>query len=167
MIKVMGIDPGLAATGIGIVWGRGDRICGCSFGCIQTDAARGTPRRLEKIHSGIQRVSVSEKPALMIVEEVFSMGRHPKSGLSLGRVSGVVMLAAAQAEIPLREVAVREAKQVLTGNGNATKEQLEEAVRVRLGLETPIRPFHCSDALGLAIIGLMRYHRQIRPDGAA
>lgn len=167
MIKVMGIDPGLASTGIGIVWGWGHRLGGCSYGCIRTDAAQETPRRLEKIHSSIGRVAASEKPALMIVEEVFSMGRHPKSGLSLGRVSGVVMLSAAQAGIPVKEVAVREAKQVLTGNGNATKEQLEEAVRVRLGLDTPIRPFHASDALGLAIIGLMRYSRQARPEGVA
>ena len=159
MIKVMGIDPGLASTGIGLVWGRGDRILGCSYGCIYTDATWETPRRLEKIHDSVKRVAESEKPALMIVEEVFSLSRQPKSGLSLGRVSGVVMLTAAQTAIPVKEVAVREAKQVLTGNGNAAKEQLEKAVRERLGLDGPIRPFHSSDALGLAIIGLMRYSR--------
>lgn len=163
MMKVIGIDPGLASTGIGIVWGRGDRLCGCSYGCIHTTPALETPRRLEKIFSGLQRVAVEEAPALMIVEAVFSLGRHPRSGLSLGQVSGVVMLAAAQAAIPLVEVAVREAKQVLTGNGNASKDQLEKAVRGRLGLDAPIRPFHAADALGLAIIGLMRYGHVARP----
>ena len=104
MIKVMGIDPGLASTGIGLVWGRGGsdpRMLLRLY--FYTTAVLGyTPRRLEKIHDGIKRVAESEETgSLMIIEEVFSLGRQPKSGLSLGRVSGVVMLTAAQTAIPL------------------------------------------------------------------
>ncbi len=78
----------------------------------------------------------------------------------MGKVCGVVMLAAEQFGISILEVPVRETKQVLTGNGNASKEQLEKSVRHTLQLQKPIRPFHSSDALGLALIGLFRYGKK-------
>ena len=93
----------------------------------------------------------------MVVEDVFSLDKYPKTGITLGQVSGVVMLAGHRTGVSSVEVPVREAKQVLTGNGNARKQQLEEAVRHQLKHQTPIRPFHASDALGLALIGLYRY----------
>jgi crossover junction endodeoxyribonuclease RuvC len=93
----------------------------------------------------------------MVVEDVFSLNNYPTSGILLGKVSGVILLAGFQAGIPVAEVAVREAKKILTGNGRASKEQLEKAVRRQLNLKNPIRPFHASDALGLAMIGLFRY----------
>jgi crossover junction endodeoxyribonuclease RuvC len=68
------------------------------------------------------------------------------------------MIAGFRLQIPVIEIPVREAKQVLTGNGNASKEQLEKAVRHTLGAQKQIRPFHASDAIGLALIGLYRYH---------
>lgn len=93
----------------------------------------------------------------MVIEDVFSLSEYPKSGITLGQVTGVVMLAGCRAGVSSVEIAVREAKQVLTGNGNASKIQLEESVRHRLRHHTTIRPFHSSDALGLALIGFYRY----------
>jgi len=97
----------------------------------------------------------------MVVEDVFSLVKYPKSGIILGKVSGVVLLAGSRADLPSIEIPVREAKQVLTGNGNATKMQLEKAVRHLVGLTTSIRPYHASDALSLALIGLFRYKKYI------
>ena len=94
---------------------------------------------------------------VLFYHSIFSLQKFPKSGIALGQVSGVILLAASQAGIPTREIAVREAKQVLTGNGNATKQQLEKSVRSRLEHHEPIKPYHASDALGLALIGLLRY----------
>jgi crossover junction endodeoxyribonuclease RuvC len=94
---------------------------------------------------------------MMIVEDVFSLEKYPRSGIVLGKVTGVILLAGALNNLPIQEIPVREAKQVLTGNGNASKAQLEKSVRSRLALTTPIKPDHASDALGLAIIGMMRY----------
>jgi crossover junction endodeoxyribonuclease RuvC len=93
----------------------------------------------------------------MVVEDVFSLNNYPTSGILLGKVSGVILLAGHQAGIPVMEIPVREAKKILTGNGKASKEQLEKAVRQKLNLEKPIRPFHASDAMGLALIGLYRF----------
>jgi len=157
MKKIIGIDPGLAATGIGIVSGRGGRLSGYSYGCILTSREETLPCRLEKIFSGLERVLAEEAPHLMVMEDIFSLGKYPRSGISLGQVSGVILLAAAQAGIPAVTVAVREAKQVLTGNGNAGKEQMEKAVRGQIGQNEPIHPFHAADALAMALIGLFRY----------
>jgi crossover junction endodeoxyribonuclease RuvC len=98
-----------------------------------------------------------EKPDLMVVEEVFSLQRYPASGISLAKVTGVVLLAGSNSKIPVCEIPVREAKQVLTGNGNASKKQLERTVRGILDRREPISPDHASDALGLALIGLYRF----------
>ena len=96
----------------------------------------------------------------MVVEDVFSVEKFPKAGITLGKVSGVVLLAGCKADVPVAEVPVREAKQILTGNGNSSKKQLEKAVRHLLKLKTPIRPYHASDALGLALLGLFRFKKR-------
>ena len=157
MMKVLGIDPGLADTGLGIVRGQGLKVHGYSYGAISTSKKEQTARRLEQIYTKVCRVLDEEKPDLLVLEDVFSLEKYPQSGIVLGKVCGVLLLASIQSNIPLTEVPVRQAKQILTGNGKASKEQLERAVRGTLGLTTPIRPFHASDALGLALIGLFRH----------
>jgi len=157
MIKVIGIDPGLASTGIGVVNGEGSRIDNYSFGSIHTSKNDALPYRLDQIFSKITRLLKEERPDLMVVEDSFSFKENPKSGITLGKVAGVVLLAGQKEKVPIAEIPVREAKQVLTGNGDASKEQLEKAVRHLLKKETPIRPYHASDAVGLAIIGVYRY----------
>ena len=158
MIKIIGIDPGLSATGIGIVRGNGPTIQGYSFGSINTSRSKSLPDRLDHIFSKLLQILKDENPDLMVVEEVFSLAKYPKSGITLGQVAGVVMLAGCRAGVSSIEIPVREAKQVLTGNGNASKKQLEEAVRRRLDHNTPIKPDHASDAVGLALIGFYRYN---------
>ena len=157
MIKVLGIDPGLADTGLGIIRGQGMKVHGYSYGAISTSKAESVACRLEQIYTKVCRVLSDEKPDLMVLEDVFSLEKYPQSGIVLGKVCGVLLLACTQSNVPLTEVPVRQAKQILTGNGKASKEQLERAVRGTLGLTTPIRPFHASDALGLALIGLFRH----------
>ena len=114
------------------------------------------PERLNLIYSRLVPVLEDEQPDLMVVEDSFSLEKYPKSGILLGKVTGVILLAGCRAHVPVTEIPVREAKQVLTGNGNATKSQLEKAVRHILELSAPVRPFHASDALALALIGLFR-----------
>ena len=109
MIKTIGIDPGLAATGIGIVKGTSVRVEGYSYGCIHTSKQYGLPVRLEQIFSKTLHVLKNEKPDLMIVEDVFSLDTYPKSGITLGKVIGVILLAGCQVEVPIIEVPVREA----------------------------------------------------------
>jgi crossover junction endodeoxyribonuclease RuvC len=167
MFKIMGVDPGLAATGVGFVRGRGLDVQGYSFGCITTPPAVPLPERLDRIFSRLLQLLSQETPDLVVVEDVFSLKEYPKSGISLGQVSGLVMVAAFQTRVRCTTIPVREAKHVLTGNGNASKIQLERAVRRQLNHPVPIRPYHASDALGLAIIGLYRCIRRPTRIGAA
>jgi crossover junction endodeoxyribonuclease RuvC len=165
MIKIIGIDPGLSATGFGIVRGVGHKVDDFSFGSINTSTKNSLPNRLGKIFSRLLQILENEKPDLMVVEDVFSAQKFPKAGITLGKVSGVVLLAGCQVDIPVSEVPVREAKQILTGNGNASKKQLERAVRHLLQVKTPIKPYHASDAMGLALLGLYRYRGGPVPGG--
>lgn len=153
----MGIDPGLAETGIGIVSFSGSRLAGYSYGSIKTDITRLLPDRLEQIFGGLKTVLDSEQPDFMVVEDVFFMRKYPKSGITLGKVLGVILLSSCGNKVPVMEIAVREAKLILTGNGGASKAQLEMAVRKYLNQKEPIRPLHASDALALAIIGMRRF----------
>jgi len=156
-IKVIGIDPGLAATGVGVLTGMKSKVVAYAYGTINTPSHAPQAFRLEKIFSHLCRLFEEEKPNLLVIEDVFSLDRYPKSGISLGKVCGVILLAGQQFGLPIEEIPVREAKKVLTGNGSAGKEQLETAVRLSIGCPKPIRPYHASDALGLALIGLFRY----------
>jgi len=156
MTKIIGIDPGIAATGIGIVEGAGLKVESYSFGSIQTSKNNALSHRLNQIFSKLLQVLNDVKPDLMIIEDIFSLQKYPKSGLDLGKVSGVILLAGSQVNVPALEVPVREAKQILTGNGNASKTQLEKTVRNLLNRAVPIKPTHAADAMAMALIGLFR-----------
>ncbi len=157
MITVVGIDPGLAATGIGLVTGCGLNVVRFAYGAITTSKEMTLAQRLNDLYDQVWGVLEENRPELMVVEDVFSLDKYPKSGITLGKVSGVILLAGQRFNLPVVEVPVRQAKQILTGNGRATKEQLEAAVRYRLNSPVQIRPYHASDALGLAMIGLFRH----------
>lgn len=156
-VTVLGIDPGLAATGLGLVTGIGNKVSNYAYGAVNTSQKMIQGERLEIIYARVNTLIQNERPDLVVMESVFSLEKYPKSAIALGKVCGVILLAAQQNHCSLKEVAVREAKQVLTGNGNASKEQLEKAVRNVLRCQAAIRPYHASDALGLALIGLFRY----------
>jgi crossover junction endodeoxyribonuclease RuvC len=156
MEKIIGIDPGLATTGIGIVTGSALQVTGFAYGSIRTNKKMLLPLRLDCIFSEVLNVLTSEKPDLIVLEDIFSLKEYPRSGIVLGKVAGVILLAGCRAKVPVAEISVREAKQVLTGSGKADKAQLERVVRNQLGAAVPIRPDHASDALALALIGLFR-----------
>jgi crossover junction endodeoxyribonuclease RuvC len=159
-MKTIGIDPGLAGTGVGVVKGSGFQVDGFAYCHIATSNKDILPDRLDQIYTRLLEILKREQPDCMIIEDVFSLPKYPKSSITLGKVVGVILLAGGQLGIPVAEVSVREAKQILTGNGNASKQQYEKAVRHLLNLDRPIRPYHASDAVGLALIGLFRYHHR-------
>ncbi|MBF0117476.1 MAG: crossover junction endodeoxyribonuclease RuvC [Desulfobacterales bacterium] len=156
MVKIVGIDPGLAETGVAIIKGKGSKVFGFAYGSIQTSKDTPLPTRLEQIFTNLNSLLKNEKPDLIIVEDIFSLKKYPKSAIMLGKVTGVILLAGSISHIPVTEVAVREAKCALTGNGNASKMQLEKSVRQFLNLDVQIKPYHASDAIALALTGLFR-----------
>lgn len=157
MIKVVGIDPGLAATGVAVLAGSGLRVHRFSYGTIRTSPRQSISERLNLIYTKLSSLLENETPDFMVVEDVFSMEKFPQSGIILGKVTGVILLSGCRKNIPVMEIPVREAKQVLTGSGSSGKKQLEEAVRRRLNHHQPIKPYHASDAMALAMIGLFRH----------
>ena len=157
MIRVVGIDPGLAGTGVGVVTGNGVTVTGYAFGSVKTDKNEPVHRRLDTIYSKVSDFIRGQSPDLVIIEDIYSLEKYPGSGIMLGKVSGVVLLAACRAGAAVVEVAVREAKKVVCASGNADKYQVERSVRNILQHGERIRPFHASDALALALAGFFRY----------
>ncbi len=157
MVKVVGIDPGLAATGIAVIEGENLSIAGYSYGCIRTSSRQKVPVRLNRIYNQLTSFLKEQNPDFIVVEDAFSLERFPKSGIVLGKVLGVILLSCCRLELPVQEIAVRTAKQVLTGSGGAGKKQLAESVRSRLGHPGHIRPYHAADAMALAMAGLFRH----------
>lgn len=155
--KVIGVDPGLADTGFGIVHGSGSQIKDYAFGTIRTSKTETLPGRLHNIFSELCSILNSEKPDLMVIEDIFSLKQYPKSSITLGKVCGVILLAGFRHGVQAIELPAREVKRILTGNGNATKDQVERAVRHFLKRDTPITPSHASDGIALALVGLFRY----------
>lgn len=156
MLKVIGIDPGLASTGVAVLQGKGLTVKSFSYGTIKTSPQMSLPLRLNLIYTKLSALLERECPDVMVVEDVFSMEKFPQSGITLGKVTGVILLAGCRGNIPVMEIPVREAKQVLTGSGSSDKRQLEKSVRHRLNHHKPIKPYHASDAMALAMIGLFR-----------
>lgn len=156
MIKVVGIDPGLAGTGIGMVQGQGTTLSGYEFGSIKTTPDQALVERLENIYEKTLAYLCRQKPDLVVIEDIFSLGKYPASGITLGKVTGVLLLAAGRAGARVEELQVRAAKKLVTGSGAADKYQVERSVRNLLSHGGAIRPFHASDALALALAGFFR-----------
>ncbi|MCK5100453.1 MAG: crossover junction endodeoxyribonuclease RuvC, partial [Desulfobacteraceae bacterium] len=112
MIKVVGIDPGLAGTGIGVVRGEKCKVFDYSFGSINTDKKDPTCLRLNTIYTKVLDFLKSENPDLVVIEDVYSLEKYPKSGIMLGKVVGVLLVASYKAGVKIEEVSVREVKKV-------------------------------------------------------
>ncbi len=160
MLKIIGLDPGLSDTGIAVIQGESFQVSSYSFGSITTDKNVCLGARLDTIYTKIIDFLDHQKPDLIVLEDVFSLEKYPGSGIVLGKVSGVLLLAAFRSGTPVEEISVREVKKIVSGSGSADKYQVEKSVRTFLNHPDPIRPFHASDALALALSGFFRCGRQ-------
>jgi len=155
-VKAIGIDPGLAMTGFGVVeaLSRGGKAC--DWGTIRTEADRPVPSRLRTIYYELRGILEKWKPNLLVLEEVFVLKQFPKAAIQLGEVRGVIYLAAQELDIQVVEVKPTEVKSALTGSGRADKEQIKRAIRQILRIENGLTSSHAGDALALALTGLSR-----------
>ena len=151
---VLGIDPGTARTGYGLVTedaaGEARLLC---CGVIETQAGTPMPLRLVKIHGEVGALIREFGPDAVAVEMLF-FGRNVSTALTVGQARGVVLLAAAQTALPIFEYKPAEVKQALAGYGGADKRQMQEMVRVLLGLNDIPRPDDAADAVAVAICHL-------------
>ena len=155
-MKAIGIDPGLAMTGFGVVelLPRGGRAC--EWGTIRTEANCPIPARLKTIHDGLKKLFVQWQPDLLVIEDVFVLQKFPKAAIQLGEVRGVIYLAAMESQIPVVQIKPTEVKSALTGSGRAPKEQVKKMIQRVLKIEERLESTHAGDALALALTGLSR-----------
>jgi crossover junction endodeoxyribonuclease RuvC len=149
-VIVLGIDPGTAALGWGIVESRSARLRMVDAGCLETKPDASLPQRLLVIHGLLDELIALHKPDLVAVERLF-FSRNAQTAFAVGQARGVVLLAAAQAEVPVREATPNEVKVAVTGHGRAEKSQVGRMVAVCLGLAEPPRKDDTADALAIAI----------------
>lgn len=155
-VKAIGIDPGLAMTGFGVVetLSRGGKAC--DWGAIRTESDCPISLRLKMIYDGIKELLEKWRPDLLAMEQVFVLKQFPKAAIQLGEVRGVIFLVAQEKDIPVVEVRPTEVKSALTGSGRADKKQIERAIRQLLRIEGSLGSSHAGDALALALTGLSR-----------
>ncbi len=155
-MKAIGIDPGLAMTGFGVVesQARGGRAC--EWGAIQTQSNHPVPFRLGIIYDELERLLAKWRPDLLVLEDAFVLKQFPKAAIQLGEVMGVVSLAAQKKDVPVLAVKPTEVKSALTGSGRADKDQVQKMIRQILRIGDLLHSSHAGDALALALTGLSR-----------
>jgi crossover junction endodeoxyribonuclease RuvC len=154
-VIVLGVDPGLANTGYGVVARRDGRPVALDGGVIETAPGVPDERRLAEIHGAIDALLAEHEPDAVALEELY-FGANARSAFAVGQARGVVMLAAGQREIPCAGYTPQQVKGAVCGSGRAAKEQVARMVGVLLGLAEPPRPDHAADALAVAVCHLNR-----------
>jgi crossover junction endodeoxyribonuclease RuvC len=149
-VIVLGIDPGTAAMGYGIVERNGGGLRAVDYGCLTTSADSPMPDRLVQCHALVAELIETHHPDVLAVERLF-FSRNAQSAFGVGQARGVVLLAAAQAGIPVREATPNEVKVAVTGYGAADKDQVGRMVSVILQLPEVPHPDDTADALATAI----------------
>lgn len=154
MTLALGIDPGTATTGYGLVrlMPSGD-LSAVSFGIISTDKGDSPSSRLEKIFDDLNKIIKKYKPETAAVEKLF-FARNVTTGIAVGQARGVVLLALQKAGIETFEYSPNEVKQAVSGYGFAEKRQMQEMVRTLLQLDKIPKPDDAADALAIAITHL-------------
>ena len=147
---VLGIDPGTALTGYGVVERTGSRIRAIDYGCIETPADRPLAERLLEIRAAIADLIGRHDPSLVAVERLF-FNRNVQTAFAVGQARGAVLLTAAEHGLPVFEFTPNEVKIAVTGYGRAPKAQVQRMVQVVLGLPELPRPDDAADALAIAI----------------
>jgi crossover junction endodeoxyribonuclease RuvC len=148
--RILGVDPGLASSGWGIVDFDQQRLRYIAHGCIKTNPDRPGPERLFAIYKAFCSVLDTYTPGESAIENLY-FGKNITSAIPVAEARGVFCMALAQREIPVFEVTPALIKQAVVGGGAADKGQIQEMVRIILGLETVPTPDHAADALGAAI----------------
>jgi len=149
-MKVMGIDPGIATTGVGIIQKEGNKWRLCQYGAIITKAHTDLPLRLGQLYTDLCAMIRTHSPESMAVEELF-FNTNAKTALVVGQARGVILLVAHLHQIPVFSYTPVQVKIGVTGYGRADKLQVQTMVKQLLGLETIPKPDDAADALAIAI----------------
>ncbi|MGA2983632.1 MAG: crossover junction endodeoxyribonuclease RuvC [Terriglobia bacterium] len=159
--RVIGIDPGLNITGYGVVVSHGSDVKLVEAGLIRLPPSHGQnlPARLEALFRELQQVMKEFSPQAMCLEEVYSHADYPRTAILMGHARGVICLAARLEGIPVLSFSAKRVKQSVTGNGNASKSQVQRAVQNFFSLTSVPHPPDVADALAVALcyVNAMRF----------
>jgi len=147
---ILGIDPGYAIVGVGIIEYKGNKFRTIDYNAITTDAGVPTPARLKKIYDELNLYIKKYKPDAIAVEELF-FNTNQKTAIHVAQARGVIIIAAVNNEIELFEYTPLQIKQAVTGYGRADKKQIQQMVKMFLGLNAVPKPDDVADALAVAI----------------
>jgi crossover junction endodeoxyribonuclease RuvC len=163
IVKILGIDPGTARIGWGVIASDEQKVESLGFGCIKTHKATSPEKRLEQIYRQISAIIISEKPDLVAVERLFFC-RNVTTAMSVSEARGVILLAASINRIEIAEYTPMQIKEAVTGYGRADKKQVAEMVKTILKLEEGPKIDDTSDALGVAICasGAVKFEKKIK-----
>jgi crossover junction endodeoxyribonuclease RuvC len=162
-VRIFGIDPGSDRTGYGCIEREGGRHSLVICGSLSGRPGATFPDKLQAIHSGLMKLLAAHRPDCVAVENIFH-ARNVRSALKLGHARGVVLLAASEAGVPVVEYAPAEIKRAVVGYGRAEKQQVQQMIKLLLGLPAAPSPHDVADALAVAMCHL---HRMAGPLGAA
>jgi crossover junction endodeoxyribonuclease RuvC len=147
---VLGIDPGTAITGYGLVKGEDDSLTLVDYGAITTSSDQPLPERLQRIYRELTALIEDRQPTAVAVEELF-FSKNVRTALSVGQARGVALLASANAGLPIHEYTPLQVKQAIAGYGRATKDQVQQMVKMLLALDSVPQPDDAADAIAVAI----------------
>ena len=150
-MRICGVDPGLQVTGYGVIDLAGDRANVVDAGTIKSDAGEELPIRLRQIYRDLCEVLDEHAPVILAVENVYSHYSHPQTAVVMAHARGMVLLAAAERDIEVCSFAATQIKRALTGNGRASKIQMQQAIRMNLRLDVVPEPHDVADALAVAL----------------
>jgi crossover junction endodeoxyribonuclease RuvC len=150
-MRVLGIDPGLNTTGYGVLDFAAGQPALIEAGVVRSKARGSLAERVREIHDGVEDVIASLKPEVLAIEELYSHYDRPTTAILMGHARGVIILTAAQANIPVTSYPSTQIKKTITGNGHAAKWQMQEAIRRELNLPALPEPPDVADALAIAL----------------
>lgn len=147
---ILGLDPGTASTGFGVIAVSGNRLRALEYGVVETAAGLPLDQRLEQIFAAVGDLLLRHGPSATAVESLF-FNVNVRTALAVGHARGVTLLACSRAGCDVFEYTPQQVKQAVVGYGKASKQQVMEMVRVLLNMPDVPRPDHAADALGVAI----------------
>lgn len=156
-MRILGVDPGTAIVGFGVIETNGNRHTMLDAGVVRTPAHQDLELRLQTIFESITDVIKLNKPNIMVVEKLF-FARNVTTAMSVSHARGVILLAGVQAGVAIVEYTPLQIKQALTGYGQAYKNQIQEMVKIMLKLSQKPQPDDCADALAAALTHATSYN---------
>ena len=150
VLRILGIDPGIAIVGFGFIDKNGSKLTPVQYGCIQTEAHTPEEERLVHVYEGMVQLIEKYEPQMVAFEKLF-FSRNVTTAMSVSQARGVAILAAAQKGLPIAEYTPMQVKQAIVGYGKAEKRQVQEMVRMFLNLQKIPKPDDVADALAVAV----------------